>query len=317
MNDDQYLLANAYVDGELTAGERSIAEADPDVMSEVVRIRALRAQLRDVEAPSTSARESALAAAMAEFAPAAAAHPAAPAPRTVAFRPRPAYQRYLAFAAAVVAVGLLGVVIVNGIGGGDDDDTAVSDDTAETVLAADQADAGDTADADAAADSGPTELRDLAESEAAGDAAEAPAVADEATAGDAADADAAVDETFAASDDAAGDDAAAESDDAASVDAAIVPADPPADPATIPDPVELGLVGADLLAARDDGSLPPTPNTDCVFPDAEDPAVILGRAEFEVAMGTIELLVAVDEVADVAYGIDPGSCEILVVGPLP
>ncbi|HUF99730.1 MAG TPA: hypothetical protein VMM60_16505, partial [Ilumatobacter sp.] len=67
MNDDQYFLANAYIDGELTADERQFAEADPDVMSEVDRLRAMQSLLRESAPPSPAARSAAIAAAMAEF----------------------------------------------------------------------------------------------------------------------------------------------------------------------------------------------------------------------------------------------------------
>ena len=42
MNDDQRLLANAYLDGEVSADERARAEADPEVVAEVARLRAVR-----------------------------------------------------------------------------------------------------------------------------------------------------------------------------------------------------------------------------------------------------------------------------------
>ena len=42
MNDDQRLLANAYLDGEVTDEERARAEADPEVMAEVARIAVVR-----------------------------------------------------------------------------------------------------------------------------------------------------------------------------------------------------------------------------------------------------------------------------------
>ena len=113
MNEEQFFLANAYLDGELTAEERGIAEADPAVMAEVEQLRALQNDLRDVEPPSDAARESAIGAALAEFtsrsstststgrvAPAVTAAPAAP----IVFRRRPAYARYLGVAAAMVAV---------------------------------------------------------------------------------------------------------------------------------------------------------------------------------------------------------------------
>ena len=38
MNDDQHILASAYLDGALTDEERAQAEADPEVMAAVERL---------------------------------------------------------------------------------------------------------------------------------------------------------------------------------------------------------------------------------------------------------------------------------------
>ncbi|MEO6570493.1 MAG: hypothetical protein ABIO83_03000, partial [Ilumatobacteraceae bacterium] len=99
MNDDQFLLANAYHDGELTAAERALAEADPAVMAGVDELRALAVELRDVEPPATVVRDAAVTAAMAEFhrirTPAAGPVTTA----TVASRRRPSMSRWLAVAA--------------------------------------------------------------------------------------------------------------------------------------------------------------------------------------------------------------------------
>ena len=54
--DEQYLLASAYLDGELTDDERRLAEADPAVMAEVEQLRALQAEIADVEPPTAAAQ---------------------------------------------------------------------------------------------------------------------------------------------------------------------------------------------------------------------------------------------------------------------
>ena len=139
MNDDQIFLANAYLDGELTDEERALAEADPEVMAEVEELRALQELVRDVDPPTDLARRTAVAAAMAQFsATAAGAVSRPPAPAPIPFRPRPSYAKYLAVAAGVLGVGVLGVAIAN-LDTGDDDsaDTAAeepADEPAESRL---------------------------------------------------------------------------------------------------------------------------------------------------------------------------------------
>ena len=100
MNDEQIFLANAYVDGELTADERRIAEADPQVMTEVEQLRLLQGELRDVSPPTDAARESAIGAAMAAFDSDAA--PASVDTNIIPFRPRPAYAKLLGIAARTI-----------------------------------------------------------------------------------------------------------------------------------------------------------------------------------------------------------------------
>lgn len=64
MNDDLTLLASAYLDGDVTADERARVEGDPDVLTEIDRLRSVRALLSDVETPQISVREAHLAAAL-------------------------------------------------------------------------------------------------------------------------------------------------------------------------------------------------------------------------------------------------------------
>lgn len=289
MNDDQYLLANAYADGELTASERVLAEADPDVMSEVEQLLTLQAQLRSVDPPSDAVGEAAIAAAMAAFTPAA-ARPAPPinaVTRTVAFGRRPSYFRYLGLAAAVVAVGLLGLVAVNGLRGGDDDSAA-----SEPAL--------DSAEepADEAAD----EISDRTVTESAG--AE---LADQAADGDAVAAAAApVDESAADVADQPADDVAEEPAEDAEVAAVPITIDP-----TSPLTAErLGAYGAYLLQQRAANVLPPTPETSCPQPG------VLSRTDYVFDGLVIEVLIAVDETQQTVTAVDPDTCEPIAVGPL-
>ena len=63
MNDDDttdaLLRASAYLDGELDPAETALAEADPAVMAEVEQLRGLQDELRQVDAPSATARDAA------------------------------------------------------------------------------------------------------------------------------------------------------------------------------------------------------------------------------------------------------------------
>lgn len=165
MNDDQLLLANAYVDGAVTAEERARAEGDAVVMAEVERLRSVRDALRAVDPPDDARREQAIAAALASFtqprvtAPAASpsglpvpgdraalAFPApAPAanglpgtvapPVSLAGRRRRRWLEFGAAAAAAIAVVGGGVALTRGgpDNSGDDAATASEDRTAEAA----------------------------------------------------------------------------------------------------------------------------------------------------------------------------------------
>src|SRR6478609_1263265 len=98
MTDDQLLLANAYVDDELDADERARAEADPEVMVQVARLRAAVAAVRDVEPPDPARRAAGIAAAMQSV-----GRPTPVAP-PVPLRPRRAWWTGAGIAAAVVAI---------------------------------------------------------------------------------------------------------------------------------------------------------------------------------------------------------------------
>jgi hypothetical protein len=118
MTDDQLLLANAYVDDELDADERAQAEADPEVMAEVARLRIAITALRDVEPADPARREAALAAAMRSG-----ERPVPVAP-PIPLRPRRAWWTAAGIAAAVVAILIGGAVVLQATSGGDDDDSS-------------------------------------------------------------------------------------------------------------------------------------------------------------------------------------------------
>ena len=313
MNDDQYLLANAYLDGELTDDERRIAEADPDVMTEVELLRALQAELRDVPPPTAAAREAAVGAAMAAFrsttgdttrdtsrmatggAAAGSAHRHTGA-RVVPFRPRPAYAKLLGVAAAFVAVAGLGIVVAQR--GGDDDvpDSAavlVDEDATERT----EAQPGSVATADAA------ESEIMAADEAAeGGMADDEAPAEEEAVTEPADGEAA---------DLASDTAEITGDP--SVEAGVYREVPPDfDPrAPITDDVELGVLGAHLIAERDAGRLPPTPNHPCT--DAQQ---ILDETTVLLGDESVPVYVDVDETDGRVTALRTDSCAELLTGSL-
>ena len=107
MNDEQFFLANAYLDGELTDDEQVFAEADPVILAEVERLRALQARVRAVDPPSPLAKKRAVNAALEAFR-------VARVPLQPTRQPTRRYARFVAIAAAVVAIGLMGVVIAKG-----------------------------------------------------------------------------------------------------------------------------------------------------------------------------------------------------------
>ncbi|TVR27309.1 MAG: hypothetical protein EA389_03290 [Ilumatobacter sp.] len=142
MNDDTFDLASAYLDDAVTPAERARAEADAEVMKLVGELRDLADHLRDVEPPSASARDRAVATALAEW-----SSPHDDRVSTIARGTRPSRSsRLLAYAAALLAVGVVGVVAVNGLRGTTDDAaTSVSDEELAETFALDQTDdIGDT-----------------------------------------------------------------------------------------------------------------------------------------------------------------------------
>jgi hypothetical protein len=309
MNHEHYLLASTYLDGELTADQRELAESDPDVMSEVDRLRDLQTRLRSVEPPSTEAREMAIGAAMAEFS-ALASRPAPPinaATTTVQFRRRPAYTRYLGIAAAVVAVAMLGFVVATGVRPGANDDTTSSD-AALDVAADEPADEPASEAATEDFDRGLTESNeafadDMADGDVTAEAA-APAAELEADAGSLADEPASE-----AADEPTEEPAAAASEPADDAELGTVPPDFEAD-LPLATPNDLGAYGAYLLGLTASDMLPPTPETSCTQ------QVILGSTQYVFDGLPIDVLIAVDDQLRTVTAVDPDTCESLVVGPL-
>lgn len=131
MNDDQLLLASAYLDGDVDDAARARAEADVEVMAQVARMRTVREELRTVEAPDPDRRERAVSVALAtpadEPAPVRAPPPPPPPPTRLPQRSRrAAWGGVVAAAAALVLVAAASIVLRGTNGGDDDDDASVA-----------------------------------------------------------------------------------------------------------------------------------------------------------------------------------------------
>ncbi len=151
MNDDDILLASAYLDGDVTADERALVETDLDLLSEVARLRQVRALLADREPPSISQREEHLAAALdawdrlpeaertgavRDITPAALRRGASPAsaaaaatittPTSLEHRRRTAMNRRMLGAAAVIVLVLGGGIALQTLSSRGDDDASSS-----------------------------------------------------------------------------------------------------------------------------------------------------------------------------------------------
>jgi hypothetical protein len=313
MNADDELLASAYLDGELTDDERRIAESDPAVMAEVERLRALRARLGDVEPPSIDARERALAAALRTFDDIHATPPAAPAPAAspavdIWWRRDP--MRWLGAAAAILAIGLLAVVVVNGFGGSEDDsasDTADEPASESAVQFATEEPINEAAnDSDALSDPDAPGGADMA-TERAGDTAAEMGPADEPLV-----AEAPASEPAEEALDAAADDDMAEEAAATTAPAMLELRDPEefldGEPITIP--AELSSVGRHLLDLIDRGELPPTPNHSCPYEDVLASGVVLEDDD------EVDVYLAVTPTTGVVLAIDQDTCRVLLAAEL-
>ena len=124
MNDEELPfsdeLASAYLDGELDPAERATASADPEVMATVDSFARVRAALGDVAPADGSAKDAALAAALAEFdGRQVAATAAAPVATVTSLRSHRRTYRALTSVAAAVAILAIGVAAINGTRGSD------------------------------------------------------------------------------------------------------------------------------------------------------------------------------------------------------
>jgi hypothetical protein len=285
MTEQQLLLASAYLDGELTADDRLLAEADRTVMDLVEGLRAVQDAVADV--PVSDRRETAIAAAMAEFRAEVPGRSVDPVVRPLPTRP--AYSRYLAVAAGVIGVGLVGVVIAN-LDTGSDDSAAM--DAATFEPAAEEPAASEPAAEDAAmAMAEPAEVAEVAE---AGSDAAAEMAADEPAAEEPAE------------------EPAAEplEEPAAEPNERYGPMPTLVDGQVLTSAEELGAYGTALwqqLVARELG---PTPNHACPIDD------VLGRASYESADGSYSVLVAVDEGTATVSAFDDETCAFVGEGPL-
>jgi hypothetical protein len=278
---DALSRASAYLDGELDAAELVAAEADPAVMAEVAQLRSLQEAVRAVDGPTSSVRDAAIAAALAEY-----DRKRHPAP-VIRSRPRPAYTRWLAVAAAVAGLAALGAVIATNSRGGDDDDAA-------GALASDQSGATVLARAATEAPAAPQLESAAAESALATDQANAPA----ATAYSAAPAGAAAEAPATTA-------AASPAEDALSP--------PPFDPSTpIPNDVELGRIGRQLLAEWVAGSRESKTGTPC---DGSIPDVVLLSDAVLIVDGAARpVLAAGNPETRETFALDPGTCVVVATG---
>ena len=276
MTDDPELLASAYLDGDVTAEERARVEADPALLAQVEAMRSVREALRRVE-PLADARASEL------IAHALTSRTAAPGrPPAILERPRPGWSRWLAAAAAVMAIGAAGVVVASTLNGTSSDD----DDSATMAVAEDTSEQDDGAAG--GADVARTESAEERESDAAAPlASEAPS-------------ELAADEF-------------AEATGAPAVESQTY------DAATA-----VALVGPDQLAAyatgfapRDAGATPAPTVASSVCPLETDQRYV-GAATYAAVPGGLErdVIVVVDETAEVASAIDVTTCEPVATVPV-
>jgi len=281
MNDqptpDALSRASAYLDGELDAAEFAAAEADLAVMAEVAQLRSLQEAVRAVVEPTSSVRDGAIAAALAEY-----DRKRHPAP-VIRSRPRPAYTRWLAVAAAVAGLAALGAVITTNARGGDSD--SASEQTSAQLAAA----GSDSALATRAAPA-PAATSGSAESQAALAPAQTAAAA--AT-------------TFSAEQDAA--------QEAPATTAATAGGAAPFDPdSPIPNEVELGRVGRQLLSEVVEGSRASMTGTPC---DGSIPGVVLLSNAVLIVDGVARpVLVVADRNNDHTFALDPDTCVIVATG---
>jgi hypothetical protein len=125
MNDDQFSLASAYLDGDLTADERARVESEPELLALVDRLRVLAADVGTVEPPDAGRRDRAINAALAVFDEAPEANGVVTRESSVAPLPvrRSVAAQWLSVAAMVLVVGVLGTVAFSALSGRTGNDT--------------------------------------------------------------------------------------------------------------------------------------------------------------------------------------------------
>lgn len=148
MNDEELPLnderASAYLDNELDPVERASASADPEVMATVESFARVQAALGEIGAAPGSAKNAALAAALAEFdALRVAASPAAATATVTSLQSRRRTYRALTGVAAAVAILAIGIAAINGARGRNDSastavrlDSAAADTTSQAAAGA-------------------------------------------------------------------------------------------------------------------------------------------------------------------------------------
>ena len=274
MTDDSELLASAYLDGDVTAEERARVETDPALLAHVDALRAAREQLRDVEPLGDERTSDLVASALA--ARQAWRNP----PRPI---PAPSWRspgRWLAAAAAVLAIGAVGVVAATTLNSGSSDDDSAAVFVADTD--ADAADDGASGGADAFEDeSARTEAAEGAGAPAAPLASEAPSEL----------ADVATEETTTAAGELGEHDAAG----------------------------RVVLVGPDELAAYGSASAEPdqAPMPAVSACEPEPGQRVVGPATYAAAPGGTEreVVVVVDDDAGVVSALDATTCQPVAAVP--
>lgn len=142
MNDDALLpdheLASAYLDGDLSEAERAQVQSTPHLAALVATFTQVRAEIADVSAPDSEARESALAASLSQFetlfgatsTSSAEEHSANVVPLAARLTGRQIWRRrwvrpLLVAAASVILLGVAGVTMLNSSGDNDDQSATV------------------------------------------------------------------------------------------------------------------------------------------------------------------------------------------------
>ena len=179
---ERRLLASAYLDGEVTADERTRAEGDPAVLAEIEALRSVRQRLGADLPPADAERRNAVVAAALAAATPTVRRP--PAPSALAHRrARWFAPAVAAAAAAVIVVG--GVVALRN--GGEDDDSAL---TSATTERSEPASAADASTAETAGAGGGAEAEETTRASAGGQAVTTAAAAAETSAAEETTADA-------------------------------------------------------------------------------------------------------------------------------